>query len=182
MAQPQVQQFHNFMDFTPAEQGRLPGIVAPQRVYVPPPSQQGGNPLPTIKFDSREHVGIRLEDALQHRTQGLLEPTRTPAMSTTGVRVAMRILWPCYDVWTTNMPICDHTPNANAFNMVTIAHRVASVIRDFYNDMSHVAVNPNADGADWGVHRIPFSQLYLVELRHVSQGSWQPVVCFRARQ
>ena len=30
----------------------------------------------------------------------------------------------------------------------------------------------------WRVDRVPLNKLYLVELRHVSQGSWQPVIAY----
>ena len=31
---------------------------------------------------------------------------------------------------------------------------------------------------DWWLSNVRFNELYLVELRHVSQGSWQPVLCW----
>ena len=32
---------------------------------------------------------------------------------------------------------------------------------------------------DWGLSTIPFHQLYLIELRNVTQGTWQPVIIRR---
>ena len=33
--------------------------------------------------------------------------------------------------------------------------------------------------AQWALQTTQFQQLYLVELRNVSRGSWQPVICRR---
>ena len=46
-----------------------------------------------------------------------------------------------------------------------------------YQDMRH----ERGAEADWQLGRIPFSQLYLVQLRNVSAGSWQPVIAYEPR-
>ena len=35
---------------------------------------------------------------------------------------------------------------------------------------------PDQPGLNWGLNDILFDDLYLIELRNVAQGSWQPVL------
>lgn len=178
-----TQNYHTFMLFVqePQDEHDLSGIVVPQRVYVPPTPTPPHLLLPPVRFMVNGRVGVRLTDALNPAFTGLEHRTHTPRMSHTAVRVTLRIWWPGYDQWSVNMPICDNTAATNPFNMLGIARRVATVVQEFYGNMQDVQPNaPDQATFDWRIRNIPFDSLYLAELRHVSQGSWQPVLCFRA--
>jgi hypothetical protein len=38
---------------------------------------------------------------------------------------------------------------------------------------------PRGKDQFWGLEKIDFDRLYLTELQHVSQGSWQPVLYYK---
>ena len=40
--------------------------------------------------------------------------------------------------------------------------------------------NSPSSEPDWHLSRYPLDKLYLLELRHVSEGSWQPVLSYIA--
>lgn len=69
----------------------MPGILVPQRVYVPQTGQAQQNRLENVRFEVGGQLGIRLRDAMAQNFQGLKDPSGRPAMSATGVRVALRI-------------------------------------------------------------------------------------------
>ncbi|GJE92895.1 hypothetical protein PsYK624_090530 [Phanerochaete sordida] len=97
-----------------------------------------------------------------------------PTLSETNNRVTLRILWPGYEPWVLRNAI-DVGGQQNARTLVHIANQVANRVREFYdNQRAVVGTEP-----DWNLSNIPFEDLYLVELRNVARGSWQPVICRR---
>ncbi|GJE92955.1 hypothetical protein PsYK624_091140 [Phanerochaete sordida] len=94
------------------------------------------------------------------------------------MRVTLRIHWPGYQDWRfeNGIDVFDHTHNANPQTLERIVQKVARLVRTFYDEMR---VNGSRE-QDWCLDRINFDDLYLVELRQVSKGSWQPVICWSA--
>lgn len=177
-AQAPTGQYHTFMDFIGDEnlQSNIPGVIVPQQVYTSPPSQANFSPLPSIRFFQSDRPGLRLRDALNLPIPGLHGSVSVPAFSKTGMRATLRIMWPNYSIWCpeNRIDIFDHTQRANPQTLERVAQKVAKLISIFYNEMS----GSPGDVSDWQLERIPFDRLYLIELRHVSRGSWQPVLSY----
>ncbi|EKM52702.1 uncharacterized protein PHACADRAFT_211921 [Phanerochaete carnosa HHB-10118-sp] len=168
---------HSFMDYSDDIHANLPGVIVPQAAYVPQHGQMVNPPLPSIRFVHNNIPAIRLRDALASPNLPGLRGARTaPTLSNTGMRVTLRIHWPGYPNWRqeNGIDLFDHTYQANPLTFERIAHKVARLVKMFYDDMQHnVGTEPS-----WQLQGIPFDNLYLVELRHVSRGSWQPVICW----
>ena len=93
------------------------------------------------------------------------------------------------------MNVVDRTAAANPITKAKLANYVARAVRSFMqvillfsphiscrsldNPLQEFAVAPSDGSAsDWGVSNINFDKLYLLEFRHVSVGSWQPVLFY----
>ncbi|GJE92957.1 hypothetical protein PsYK624_091160 [Phanerochaete sordida] len=105
---------------------------------------------------------------------GLDNANTHPTLSQTNNRVALRILWPGHGSWTLTNAL-DTGGQQNPRTLAQIANQVANRIHEFYNEQRTVG----GTEPDWNLAGIPFDSLYLVELRNVSAGSWQPVICRR---
>ncbi|KIP06388.1 hypothetical protein PHLGIDRAFT_35967 [Phlebiopsis gigantea 11061_1 CR5-6] len=154
-----------------------PGILVPQKVYHVK-GQGNWNPIPPISLQRNGTLGVRLQDALREPVTGLVNGRTIPTLSTTSMRAALRIQWPGYGSWSVPNALhsLDHTNQAKPHNLAHVVYQVAKIVRSFYNDVASTEPNP-----DWHLGRIPFSQLYLVQLRNVSAGSWQPVIAYEPR-
>ncbi|EKM52700.1 uncharacterized protein PHACADRAFT_211919 [Phanerochaete carnosa HHB-10118-sp] len=166
-------EYHTFMDYDGLPMDvNLSGIVVPQQVFPRPAGQNDFIPLPPIRFFVNGSLGLNLQSALV--PDNVLDNAATaPILSLNNDRAALRILWPGYEGWHLNNALVATVAN-NPATIANIAYRVASRVQEFYQDM---LTNVGAV-ADWQLQRIPFSALHLVELRNVSQGSWQPVFCY----
>lgn len=146
------------------------GVIVPQTVYIP----DGGNqPLAggaVVSF----YPGIPLPRALQLGAgQGF--DNRPPTTSLDRARLTLRVLWPGYAPWSTNLNVRERTPTADPVPLHRLIRRIAESVRNFYQERNNAPFNQVAAG-DWSLNRIPFERLYLLELRQVSPGSWQPVL------
>ncbi|GJE92922.1 hypothetical protein PsYK624_090810 [Phanerochaete sordida] len=164
MAQnPQNAQFHSFVDYLP---DHPQGIVIPQPVYQAPP----GTPFvphQPIRFETDGGLGLPLQTALVQPIQGLHNAGTVFNLANGSNRHSIRILWPGYEPW--NYPNALHTgPRTRA----EIAHEVAGRVLAFHQGM----VQAQGNEGDWTLQNSPFQNLYLIELRNVSKGSWQPVI------
>ncbi|KAI0092288.1 hypothetical protein BDY19DRAFT_591136 [Irpex rosettiformis] len=149
-----------------------PGILVPQQVYKSPAGYQQLSP---IRFTMRNVPGIRLVDALPGVIQGLDSRGFSPPLSVTGNRITLRILWPGYGDWAhPNIAIQHFDARGNRYTMEELAGAIANRIQRFYQEMR---CNP-CTAAGWELQKFPFNDLYLVELRHVGQSSWQPVLMY----
>ncbi|EKM52701.1 uncharacterized protein PHACADRAFT_198745 [Phanerochaete carnosa HHB-10118-sp] len=165
------QDFHTFMNYP--QPPNTPGIIVPQRVYRRATGQNGFNPLPPIRFFANGFLGLHLESALVPGNE-LDNAETTPPLSETNIRPHAYLIsqWPGYDEWTMLNALTANLGN-RPVTLAQIANQAATRVQQFYNDMLH------ATGGDphWALQNIPFRALSLVELRNVSQGSWQPVLC-----
>ena len=93
------------------------------------------------------------------------------------------------------MAITDNTVNRQPFTLAQLAHAIAKAVHKFYlvrvtqssaergtntrrlQDMRQVRSAETS--SDWWLSQIDISDLYIMELRHVSKGSWQPVLSCR---
>ncbi|EKM51497.1 uncharacterized protein PHACADRAFT_212141 [Phanerochaete carnosa HHB-10118-sp] len=169
---------HFANDFNLAVQAQLPGVVVPQKIYVPP-RPGGHNPtrLSRLMFSSSNGLpGVRVQDVI-NGTVDVLNATTTPTLSETGVRVTLRICWPGYPEWTKNNAVVLQSNNQPPRNLGDITAQIATAIETFYKEMRTVPEETLGDTSGWELSKIPFESLYLVEIRPVLQASWQPVIC-----
>ncbi|KAI0339051.1 hypothetical protein BDW22DRAFT_627156 [Trametopsis cervina] len=147
-------------------------VLVPQQSYQAPRAFQRHN---SILFTAQGAPGINLRYACDGALELLDEQEVQPTLSNTSARITLRILWPGYPMWTfTNLAITDHTYVATNLNMRQIAHNVARCIQRFFQDMAGVG----GEQPQWITDIIDFDRLYLTELIHVSQGSWQPILYY----
>ncbi|KAI0742184.1 hypothetical protein BC629DRAFT_1599789 [Irpex lacteus] len=164
-------EFHTFMDYT----GRItvPGWVVPQRVYRTDTVFQSA---PPVQFFDRGHFGIRLVDALASNFAGLADGSKPVVLSESAMKIAIRVCWPGYDKWMKHMHVYGHTTDRPPITKALLAFHVARLIKEFREDMNNKQ-STDQSSRDWWLPNVPFDRLILLELRHVSPGSWQPVLC-----
>ncbi|KIP06389.1 hypothetical protein PHLGIDRAFT_461880 [Phlebiopsis gigantea 11061_1 CR5-6] len=87
---------------------------------------------------------------------------------------AVPIQWPGYEPWadTNSIHQFNHRQHVNRRSLEFIAHQVARSVKAFYENRRH----ESGTEAGWKLSGIRFEDLYLLELHHVSRGSWQPVL------
>ncbi|KAJ3553987.1 hypothetical protein NM688_g3334 [Phlebia brevispora] len=141
---------------------------SPQEVYQ---NTQPHQPRPPVQFFNNGVLGIRLVDAIAGHVSGLHE-AGTLAPLTGANRITCRINWPGYESWSDGLHVVDH--NTQPYTLARLAQVIAKTIQKFCGD--NAQVRTREPRADWAVNSIPFESLYLLEIRHVSSGSWQPVI------
>ncbi|KAJ3553988.1 hypothetical protein NM688_g3337 [Phlebia brevispora] len=159
--------YHTFLDF-PDHSFFSMGIIVPQKIYtalVPFQAQ------PSIAFVENGHMGVRLENALNNHFEALEDPASTPLV-TDKSRVMYRVLWPGYEPWSDSSHIVDNS--GLPISRARLAFSVARIVQKFMSDVRYVGSSELRP--DWWVENVRYDALYLVELRHVSTGSWQPVL------
>ncbi|KAJ3553627.1 hypothetical protein NM688_g3507 [Phlebia brevispora] len=176
MAVNQAVQFHSFLDYM----GRghvVPagGIIVPQRVYTSP---QIFTAHSSIVFYDGGYFGISLSKAYVEDFGGMQDRATTPALTlTNAVRIAIRIEWPGYPSWSQNINVVDRTRAANPITKGKLANTIARAVRSFFEDNVNAGTDGSAPG--WVLRNIRYDNLYLLEFRHVSVGSWQAVFYYR---
>ncbi|KAI0347632.1 hypothetical protein BDW22DRAFT_1423922 [Trametopsis cervina] len=168
---------HTFMS---VPEGTHAGIIVPQLEYTARAVSNAPS-LNAIQFRAKGMLGIRLVDVMDKASlfSTLDDATEQLMMSTTGIlsteTAKLRIIWPGYDMWADDIRIVmgsfsDPTPITRA----KLAHNVAKGVRQcLYGLSTEASKDPRPD---WHVTRYSFEQLVVLELRHVSSGSWQPVL------
>lgn len=168
---------HTYSD---EEQAQLPGLVVPQLNYLSsrPNGRESSMIFPPVKFFSVNSLGVPIRDIL-NGTASISNAHQVPLMPSNNPRPSIRICWPGYDAWTKEHAFTLYRSNGQAQDLQSIAYQVARTIEEFYDAMRPTPFEGTEDCSCWELRRIPFTSLYLVELRQVSQGSWQPVICYR---
>ncbi|GJE88850.1 hypothetical protein PsYK624_049370 [Phanerochaete sordida] len=168
--------YHSFCDYGDAISRELPGIIVPQQDYRPPADQSTFDRLASIPFVHAGRPGVRLTDALRLPIWCLDGAQSQPKLSAGG-RVALHILWPGYAPWCRHnaIDIFEHVWEKKPVTLERVAQRVATLIRKFCEEKSYEKYH--ASEPSWKLDTELFKRLYLIELRHVSIDSWQPVIC-----
>lgn len=109
---------------------------------------------------------------------------------------AFLLQWPGYDEWKfVNMAVRDSTKDKKPYSRGQVAHKLADVIKKFcdvkplyvpkcddvlIDHLQEMKFNLPTRGVDpkWCLQNIRLDRLYMAELRHVSQGTWQPVLYY----
>ncbi|KIP06405.1 hypothetical protein PHLGIDRAFT_462428 [Phlebiopsis gigantea 11061_1 CR5-6] len=180
MSPPDASNFHTFMDF---DDQLPPGIIVPQKVYAAP-AHMTWRPLPCIKFLSDASLGLSIQKAIvSSRVDGLQNAHTNPSLAPPGVaRITLRIIWPGYEPWvdTDSINLIKIDPTTSHHMPCTWQEVTQQVARRFLAFFIAMRSSPGPMGKypDWHISRIPFAQLYLVELRNVSPSGWQPVISY----
>ncbi|GJE95543.1 hypothetical protein PsYK624_117290 [Phanerochaete sordida] len=169
---------HSLIDYPPSVQAYLPGVIIPQAALAPVAGRVFA-PLPSVTFHTHGVPGVLLAHALRAPVPGLHDPDAVPRLSTTVTEVTLCIQWPGYDPWRAEgrVPLFDPARGDAPCTRQDLAQHVARLVQQFHLDMS--CLQPG-HALDWPLARIPFATLYLVELRNVARGCWQPVFCCAA--
>ncbi|KAI0087151.1 hypothetical protein BDY19DRAFT_1058349 [Irpex rosettiformis] len=154
------------------------------RVAQGPPFTAG----PCIEFNGEELRGVSLKDAFSSSfRKGDLQSTKMAdgrtesAISSNTNKIIIRILWQGCQPFEFSIGVEEMAQGVpKRINKANLAHKVAKTVRRFY-----YGPNGYKKDATWDQfpgrtpNQVPFEQLVLVRLDHVSQGSYQPVLVQR---
>ncbi|KAI0345994.1 hypothetical protein BDW22DRAFT_1353648 [Trametopsis cervina] len=161
---------HTFVDYLGVQ---VPGWIVPQQQYTSGSGQF--QPRPPIRFYDEGRWGMRLKRAYEMDFRGMPDGAMPAVLNETGTKIAIRILWPGYQPWVQHMHAYDHTNSRQPITKSRLAYDIARLVKLFVNDMSQA--QSTEVSRDWWVSNFVFEDLILLELRNVSAGSWQPVLC-----
>ncbi|KAJ3556021.1 hypothetical protein NM688_g2257 [Phlebia brevispora] len=155
----------------PAQRPRI--IQVPQLMYI---AQRPFNPVAPVTFfiqaGNRMLKGINLAHALAGNFEGLYDPHRQLEQLSNRPRITCRLEVYGYQSFDSEMKAPSRNyVTAPTFPRQTIASRMAHAIRACMQ----------RDGGHWAfanIGNVHFNDLWLLEIRHVSRGSWQPVLAF----
>ncbi|KAJ3553626.1 hypothetical protein NM688_g3506 [Phlebia brevispora] len=163
--------YHSFMNYD-GQNEQVPGIIVPQQVYTVP-QQASFQPAAPLRFrHANGHLGINIGQLCNNNLNGMLHASEDAPFGV--ARISIRIQWPGYETW--SRPV--NTVQANRpINKGRLASLVALCVAECLNN--HQQNRSTERRPDWWANNIDVNQLYLLELRNVSQGSWQPVISLR---
>ncbi|KAJ3518862.1 hypothetical protein NM688_g9382 [Phlebia brevispora] len=164
--------YHSFLDYE-AQNEQVPGVIVPQQVYTIP--QQAGHfqPVASLRFrHANGHLGMNIGQLCNTNYNGMVGASEDVPFGV--ARISVRIQWPGYETW--SRPV--NTVQANRpIDKGRVASLVALCVAECLN--YHQQNRSIERRPDWWANNIDVNQLYLLELRNVSQGSWQPVIFLR---
>ncbi|GJE88278.1 hypothetical protein PsYK624_043610 [Phanerochaete sordida] len=150
---------------------RKGAILVPQAVYTVPHRLEAFEPPLPIRFGpdgvtvDRAHAGDL--DELPDADAGITDIE-------IGQRIAIRINWPGYSGW------CKHLTIPSSLGRCTkgrLAMEIARYITLFLNDMRQATPSEDTRRSGWEITNCGPEDMVLLEIRKVSRGSWQPVLC-----
>lgn len=141
-------------------------LVVPQAAYRT--TERNFVPSAPIQFGG----GIHLDRALIGDYGEIPDPDTIVSIPT--AKICLRIMWPGYSGWSkhVNIPHPNGTCKKGA-----LASRLARQFQEFLDQMSGNI--PAADTGAWNISNTSLQDLMLLEVRHVSKGSWQAILCKR---
>ncbi|KAJ3556019.1 hypothetical protein NM688_g2259 [Phlebia brevispora] len=146
-------------------------IQVPQYIYDAPSWKCDPATFPPIVFRTSERKGIRLTNALAQNTADLHEPDEQLTQLSSTTKTTYRLEVVKYKPFNRAMPALRATARNESLARWVVANHVARAVEECIQ----------RDGGSWEVAtigRVTFNDLWLMELRRVSQGSWQPVLAF----
>ncbi|KAI0092297.1 hypothetical protein BDY19DRAFT_591459 [Irpex rosettiformis] len=146
-------------------------LIVPQDVY---PAPQAYECLPNVEFKKGGVLGVRLIDVLNPAFNGLDNPGSVPHMSIAAKNITLLLKWPGHSEWKEAVDVFDQACGVNSNTTRKIAQIVAQKIQIFWKDF-HIEQYAG-EIYTWRRSQIPIEKIVLLELRHVSQDSWQPVL------
>ena len=102
--------------------------------------------------------------------------------------------WPGYEPWHYVVHTYDHAYDSRPITLARLAQEVAKAVRQFKQVSTGLRLHKSkrltiiiqdmtgiqSREPSWSMDLINVEDLFLVELRHVSTGSWQPVLVWNA--
>ncbi|KAI0265993.1 hypothetical protein BGY98DRAFT_977812 [Russula aff. rugulosa BPL654] len=164
---------------------RQVGTVVPQGIWPPgntsadTPSRGSAKPtclnMPVFFVGmDRISLGLPLPVAIAEGDRVSLQGAGSPAQIGHGSTTYIRITWPGYSEWTTQIMTRDQTPAQNTITLGKFAKRLASAVGRFMDEAQRLACqNPNWRIGGGGITK---EQVILIGAVHVTQGSWQPIL------
>ncbi|KAA1468803.1 hypothetical protein DENSPDRAFT_772093 [Dentipellis sp. KUC8613] len=153
--------------------------MVPQRRYRPHTSSDRRRYVEEVKleesilFVTKYDQGISMQDAMHNRFGNLLG--RDDLMfKERGPSISVRINWPGYAPWSRQIPTRDFRNPPGPITRAKLAKNVAKSVKRFIEEHQHRPMEEDGDPA-WRVGRpnIDLFDLILIQLDHVSRGSWQ---------
>ncbi|TDL23685.1 hypothetical protein BD410DRAFT_720956 [Rickenella mellea] len=130
---------------------------------------------PSIKFtlQNPNQGGIPLRDALTSRFMRLVGRDDLMFVQR-GPSISIRLEWQGYQSWSRQIPTRDFRNPPGPITRAKLAKNVAKSVDRFINEHKDLQLERGAD-PKWrvGPGYIDIDNLILVELQHVSMGSWQ---------
>ncbi|KAI0342277.1 hypothetical protein BDW22DRAFT_1357600 [Trametopsis cervina] len=160
--------YHTFVNY-PGQPG---GVIVPQRQYI---ALSPYHLRETIRFTHGGRFGVNLQDALQQRAGDMPDAHERPETTSASSRITIRINWQGYADFSCSINAREHSQGAELIPKWKLASCVAQAISQFYQRATSSTDDSNPY-AGWELPDVPFEGLRLLELRHVSPGSWQPVL------
>ncbi|KAJ3556020.1 hypothetical protein NM688_g2258 [Phlebia brevispora] len=159
----------------PARRPRL--VQLPQYAYGVHTQtfQQGSIPPITFYVQGGRVKGIRLANILAGNFPDLVEPNELLGRLSNTTKTTYRLRVVGYTHFDRQMPAYRMTAPVEYLTRQTVAHHVAIAVQECIQRDGGFWVVVGIDGI---IHNVPFSDLRLMELRRVSEGSWQPVLAF----
>ncbi|KAH9044858.1 hypothetical protein EDB84DRAFT_1558939 [Lactarius hengduanensis] len=154
------------------------GTVVQQRIWAPQNEAQRHAHVPLnmpIFFihSDRVTLGLPIVSAATRDPTTLLDTGKAAPVgdcSTTFIRIN----WPGYGEWNSQIMTKDQTPAHNTITTEKFAKRVASAVCRFIDEHSRVhGGDPRWRIGPGGITR---DHVILIGVVHVSQGSWQPIL------
>lgn len=158
--------------------GRGPQV--PQEQYAIMAAKGHFNRHDPIIFNLKDSnaLGIPIMDALEGEAYRLMG-AKDAIINLDKTSTSLRILWPGYHSWSKAFPTKTWKKPRTLLTRALLAKKVAELIKKFYNERCNARVD--GSNGEWriGPDGIHLDDLVLVSLRHVSQGSWQPILCLK---
>jgi len=166
---------------------RQVGTVVPQGIWPPGNNNNTSSDTPTrsakaallnmpIFFVGMDRVslGLHLPVAIAEGDRAPLQGAVSPAPIGHGSTTYIRITWPGYSEWTTQIMTRDQTPAHNTITLGKLAKRLASAVGRFMEEAHRLPCQePNWRIGGGGITK---EQVILIGAVHVTQGSWQPIL------
>ncbi|KAI0764092.1 hypothetical protein BC629DRAFT_1596776 [Irpex lacteus] len=160
--------FHTFLDYMHLPP--VPGIVVPQQAFSPPSAV-----VPTlrepIRFSTQENAGVNLQNAGIPSYRGLINGDQSVSLESNVLSI--HIHWPGY------APMRRSIPLGNIGNRLTykmLALMIAKTVQGWMMDVQQKNIQSSEPTSDWHLNQVKFESLWLLELRQISTGLWQPVL------
>ncbi|KAH9955293.1 hypothetical protein BC827DRAFT_1271823 [Russula dissimulans] len=156
------------------------GTVVPQRIWSPgtaADAQRYNNvalnmPIFFVHND-RMTLGLQLVSAAAGHCVGLMNGRATAPVGTCHT-TSIRIKWPGYSEWTTQIMTRDQTSAHRTIPLEKLAKRLARAVCKFLEFVAR----QQCQYPDWqvGGGGITSNDIILIGFIHVTQGSWQPIL------
>ncbi|KAI0790233.1 hypothetical protein BC629DRAFT_398241 [Irpex lacteus] len=163
-------------------------FVADQKVYTPAiPPTDGFTPVDAITFKHNGKPGVPIKVALDSCKScgkdctGLEGGGATAPIVAKGDKVSLRLEWLGCQSWSTPVNVTStHQGQTQICTKAKLAREVAKAIKTFYGTKKYCKSESwtEAKAQEMTPEDIPFDCIVFLELRHVSKGSYQPVLLY----